>query len=326
MITSRSMACAAPALILVPCLASACVVPKPVGNGADATEDGGPDDPEVTSTGGGAAMDDTTSTDGGAATDEPEVTSTESGAATDGATGQTDDTAGETEGAEQHPDCMPPTGAALSLALTVDGVLYDPSMPPLDLLYTLAGACTVTSALGATLVLECPDMAGQTRELELLVDASPAVALPSAGATVHASYYLETDDLSAALSGWSLSLRDGSADGPLLLAINGAFALVLYGVDGLEGSYGPVDVCPHQEIDEQACRAYRRTWVAVDADGATLEAFDHSSVDVGDLRMVVGDAAFRTAAPDVGVCGGGGGGGGLGPGLGRFELVIGPPA
>ena len=123
------------------------------------------------------------------------------------------------------------------------------------------------------------------------------------------------------MGGWAITLRDGSVDGPLLLAVNGAFSLVLYGVEGLEGAYGPEDVCPHQEIDTAACEAYRRTWVTVDADGTELEAFDGTSVDAGGLRMVVGDAAFRTASPDLENCGGG-----LGPGFGRFELVIGPPA
>lgn len=276
--------------LLAVSLASGCVIPMPVGSGAD----------------------DANSGDAG---------ETEPGTASDDGASSNDDASSETDGSEQFPDCTPPGAADVTLALTVDGVLYDPWMPPQDLLYAVDDVCTITSSLGTELALECPDTTGELRAIELTVEATPAVALPPTGATVYASYYLETDDLSDRLGGWAITLRDGSVDGPLLLAVNGAFALVFYGLEGLEGSYGPDDVCPHQEIDTEACEAYRRTWITADADGTVLEAFDKTSVDVGALRMVVGDAAFRTASPDLENCGGG-----LGPGFGRFELVIGPPA
>lgn len=264
-------------------LASACVVPMAVGNGVD---DG--------ATGGGDGE-----------TDDPGATSM-------------DDGASETAGAEQYPDCAAPTAANATLALSVDGVLYDPWMPPDDLLFATEGVCTVTSALETGLALECPDLGGQAHTIELGVEATPAVALPPAGTVVYMSYYLETDDLSDRLGGWVITLREGSADGALLLLVNGAFTVVVYGLD-LESSLGPSDLCPPQEVD--GCFAYRRTWVSVGVDGTTLEAFDHASIDVDGLRMVVGDAEYRT-----GVMSDECGGGGLGPGFGRFELVIGPPA
>lgn len=277
-------------LLVTAWLASACVIPIPVGDGADdvGSGDAGETEPGASSNDGATAM---------------------------------DDAASETDGAAQYPDCTPPSAADVSLALTVDGVLYDPWMPPQDLLYAVDGPCMVTSALGTELALECPDTTGELRAIELTIEATPSVALPATGAMVYANYYLETDDLSDRLGGWSMSLRDGTADGPLLLALNGAFSLVFYGLEGLEASVGPEDVCPHQEIDTASCEAYRRTWVTVEVDGTELEAFDATSIDAGGLRMVVGDAAFRTASPDLTNCGGG-----LGPGLGRFELVIGPPA
>jgi hypothetical protein len=120
------------------------------------------------------------------------------------------------------------------------------------------------------------------------------------------------------LAGWAVTLREGSAAGALLLAVNGGYDVV---IPDLAHAYGPSDVCPHQEVDTEACEAYRRTTVAVEVEGSTLEAFDRTSIDDGGLRMVVGDAVFRTVSPDMQNCGGG-----LGPGQGRFELVIGPPA
>lgn len=279
--SSLRSALASAGLLVTVGLTSACVVPLPVGSGVDDASGGGDGE-----------------------TDDPATSM--------------DDAASETDGAEQYPDCVAPTAASAAVALSVDGVLYDPWMPPADLLYSGEGVCTVTSALASGLVLECPDLSGQAHTIALTVEATPAVALPPTGTEVYMSYYLETDDLSDRLGGWAIALREGSADGSLLLLVNGAFTVVVSGLD-LESSLGSSELCPPQEVD--GCFAYRRTWVSVSVDGTTLEAFDHASIDVDDLRMVVGDAEYRT-----GVMSDECGAGGLGPGFGRFELVIGPPA
>lgn len=66
------------------------------------------------------------------------------------------------------------------------------------------------------------------------------------GAAISLSFNGELDDLSDALAGWAAVLREGAADGPLLLAVNGGHAVVL---PGLDVSLGPGDLCPHLEID-----------------------------------------------------------------------------
>ncbi len=219
------------------------------------------------------------------------------------------------------PDCEEPT-ASLSLVLSIDGVVYDPASPPppQDRVFFPEGTCAVASAGDGVLSLDCVDPDGVAHAFELAIDVAPAVALPAVGTVVHMDYYVETDDLSDRLAGYAITLREGTATGALLLVVNGGHAVVLYDLDG---SFGPTDVCPFQELDENGCIGYRRTMVFVDADGTMLEAFDHGSVDANGLRMVVGDAVSREVGPRrEPVCSEGG----LGPGFGRFSLVIGPPA
>lgn len=224
-------------------------------------------------------------------------------------------------GLDPYPECVAATDATLALQLVVDGTPYDVVSPPSELLFSAEGICEVTTATSQELGLQCPDLQGEPHTFELGIDANPPVALPAAGTSLYLRFFVQTDDLSPSLEGYGLSLRDGTEDGPLRLAVNGGHSLVL---PELSAQLGPADVCDYQEIDEVACRAYRRTWVAVDADGSSLEAFDHDSIDAddGSLRMVVGDAVVRTVSPmPDDSCGGSG----LGPGRGRFDLVIGAP-
>lgn len=154
---------------------------------------------------------------------------------------------------------------------------------------------------------------------ELTLAASPAVALPAMGTTVSLAFHAEIDDLGDALGGWGITLR--AEGGALLLAAGGGHDVV---IPGLEDDLGAEDLCPKQEIDPVLCQAYRRTTVTVTAEGSILTAFDHASVEAGGLRMVIGEALWRTTSPDFDTnpeCSAGG----LGPGYGRFAVVIGPP-
>lgn len=281
-------------LLLAVTLASGCVIPMPVGDGAD------------------DAADDANSGD---------VGETEPGTASDDGATSMDDASSETDGLEDYPDCPAPTAVDTTLEVAVDGAILDPFDPPASaLLYVQEAACTASGSTASTVVVECPDIDGQAHLFELVVESSPAVALPASGTAVSLMLHYETDDLSDALMNWALTLREGSADGPLLLALNGGSYL---NIPGLEFSLGSTELCPEQEVDA-LCHALRRTTVAIDVQGASLASFDHGSVDAedGSLRMVVGDAAWRTISESFDEeCPGGGGG------LpGRFELVIGPPA
>lgn len=220
---------------------------------------------------------------------------------------------------EAYPECKAPAEASVSLTIAVDGTTVDHAQGPFP--DDLEAACAVADAGEGTLALDCATATGPSRTLELSIAASPPVGLPAAGTMVYASYRAQSDDLHDGLYGQGLTLREGAAEGRLLLAVSDGHGVVL---PGLGASLGAADLCPPQDVDEAACRAYRRTSLTLAADGSELMVFDHGSTDAedGSLRVVADDLVLRTVAPGDLECSGGD----LGPGDGNFAVAVGPPA